>query len=413
MGKYKKRDKYRTLYDELVKLESSQRDADKAELCEATGYKPGSIAAYIRNKLKNVYIFETTEGRYIPRGVSQISFESFAYFMSQKDHITESSDESLFLNLRNRSTQAFYLAIGTYNNPTLKYRVESFCILLSNAWELLLKARIIETKGEYEIKRADGKTISLLTAVSKVFSDTKNPIRKNIEVMNELRDNSIHLLIPDIQNTLSRIFQASILNYLYCLEDFKYPNQYNNQLPGLLSFVTDLDDLDAAAIMNKYGKNISDTVEMFKKGFIKEEKDLETYRYAIPLNYKVVLTKDEREGDLKLALSKEGVSARLIEVPKNHNKTHPYLQKDIIEIVNERIKLKGITQRLTSYSFQGMTLREHIRSGPDNQFYHRIEKPLNHTYSDQLIEMLIRKIEGDEEYIKKCIMKWSEHLRQK
>ena len=46
--------------------------------------------------------------------------------------------------LLEKSENAFLLALEIYNKPTVEYRVESFCMLFINAWELMLKAHLIE-----------------------------------------------------------------------------------------------------------------------------------------------------------------------------------------------------------------------------------------------------------------------------
>ncbi|MCH3717810.1 DUF3644 domain-containing protein [Campylobacter lari] len=43
-----------------------------------------------------------------------------------------------------KSIQAALSAIELYNKPNFTYREESFCILMTNAWELLLKAKILK-----------------------------------------------------------------------------------------------------------------------------------------------------------------------------------------------------------------------------------------------------------------------------
>jgi hypothetical protein len=262
----------------------------RSEIVQKTGYQDGSVGAYIRNKLKNVYLFETQNKRYEVRGLLGVTYESFSYYMSKKSHEVEDRDDSLYLSLRNRSLQAFYAALGIYNNPIQKYRVESFCILLANAWELLLKARLVQLKGEQEIERKDGKTISLVRAVELLFSKPKDPVRRNIETINELREKAVHLLVPDIQKTLSRIFQSSVLNYLLNVNEFGYPNLYAGQLPGLLSLVSEYDDLSEAAIGNKYGELTKDHVKRFLEGVHDEERALESNQFAIPMQYKIVLT---------------------------------------------------------------------------------------------------------------------------
>ncbi|MFC2059608.1 DUF3644 domain-containing protein [Chloroflexota bacterium] len=46
-------------------------------------------------------------------------------------------------NLRDSSIEAFILALETINRPSIRYRMEAFCILYCNAWELLIKAKLL------------------------------------------------------------------------------------------------------------------------------------------------------------------------------------------------------------------------------------------------------------------------------
>ncbi len=144
-----------------------------------TGYSSDTIGVYIRNKLKNEFVFETSTGKHYAKGLHDIDFATFYDFMSQKSDRAR-NESNLFATLRDRSLHAFFSAIGIFNNPTMRYRNESFCILMANAWELLLKARIIEKEGETAIYRKDDKTISLLGAIRKVLSDSKDPVRRNL-----------------------------------------------------------------------------------------------------------------------------------------------------------------------------------------------------------------------------------------
>jgi len=50
--------------------------------------------------------------------------------------------------LLEKAKEAFVLAVEIYNKPTIKYRVEGFTFFICNAWELMLKAYLIKTKGE-------------------------------------------------------------------------------------------------------------------------------------------------------------------------------------------------------------------------------------------------------------------------
>jgi len=51
--------------------------------------------------------------------------------------------KAVYKQLVDKSVAAALAAIEVYNKPDFRYREESFVILLVNAWELLLKAKIL------------------------------------------------------------------------------------------------------------------------------------------------------------------------------------------------------------------------------------------------------------------------------
>lgn len=57
--------------------------------------------------------------------------------------------------LLEKSRESFLMAIEIYNKPTIRYRIEGFAMFVCNAWELLLKARIITISGEKSIYYKD------------------------------------------------------------------------------------------------------------------------------------------------------------------------------------------------------------------------------------------------------------------
>ena len=54
-------------------------------------------------------------------------------------------------NLIAKSKESFLLAVEIFNKPSLEYKTECFSFLITNAWELLLKATIAK---DNEIGRA-------------------------------------------------------------------------------------------------------------------------------------------------------------------------------------------------------------------------------------------------------------------
>lgn len=60
-------------------------------------------------------------------------------------------NNELINNMLDKSEEAFLMAIEIYNKPTIKYRLEGFAFFICNAWELLLKAKILNEGKVYII----------------------------------------------------------------------------------------------------------------------------------------------------------------------------------------------------------------------------------------------------------------------
>lgn len=82
--------------------------------------------------------------------------------------------------LTDKSKEAFIMAIEVYNKPSIKYRVEGFSFFICNAWELMLKAHMINTFGNESVYYKDNpnRTITLELCVKKIFTNDKDPIKK-------------------------------------------------------------------------------------------------------------------------------------------------------------------------------------------------------------------------------------------
>jgi hypothetical protein len=53
----------------------------------------------------------------------------------------------IFVKLLEKAVAAITSAVEIYNKPGFRYRDETFALLALNAWELLLKARVVQVNG--------------------------------------------------------------------------------------------------------------------------------------------------------------------------------------------------------------------------------------------------------------------------
>lgn len=144
-----------------------------------------------------------------------------------------------------KAIHAAVAAIEIYNKPGFRYREELFAILMLNAWELLLKARIVkenrngiksieiweprQTKSGAPTKRliprknraGNAMTISVTHAVQIVAGYASDTIDKyaveNISLLIEVRDNAVHFVNTGkaLHKKVQEIGSASLRNFAY------------------------------------------------------------------------------------------------------------------------------------------------------------------------------------------------------
>ena len=125
---------------------------------------------------------------------------------------------------------ALLAAIEIYNKPTVEYREQTFALLATNAWEILLKARLVQLgRGKIQTiyRRKSGSrhyerdkitnepiTISLSQAINRV--GLPREVKANIQGIIETRNRAAHLglLKPEVQDRILRFGTASVQNFI-------------------------------------------------------------------------------------------------------------------------------------------------------------------------------------------------------
>ena len=167
--------------------------------------------------------------------------------------------ENIQEKLIEKSQEAFCLAIELYNKPTIKYRVEGFSLFICNAWELMLKAHMINAFGETSIYHKDNpqRTLSLENCVQKVFTNNKDPLRINLEKIIELRNTSTHFITEEYEMIYVPLFQSCILNYNEKMMTFHNVDMTAIIPQNFLSLSVSMKALDESAIIAKYPEEIA------------------------------------------------------------------------------------------------------------------------------------------------------------
>lgn len=347
------------LADVLREFEDNGTIFTAEMVAQHTTYSKNSINKYINEKLLDKYIFHAgSRSKYRIEGISVLSNDEFLAVMSQSSKVKQKTPEEQFHDkLVSRSLDAFTLALEVYNRPSMKNRVEAFAIMMVNAWELLLKAEILKAEGYGRIFYDGDKSISISDAVKRRLQE-KDPVRINLETIIDLRDQAIHLLIPELQPQLSRLFQATVLNY-----QTRYRNEMGNaplagQSVGMLSLVVDGPALEVALIQKLYGTHAAQSIAKFIQRFDETSKKIDSTEFSIPIDYRLALVKREDESDLSLSVGDAGEGAIIITKTKDPDATHPYHTNEALDEINKR----QATISIKSGSFQAVLNKHKINN---------------------------------------------------
>ena len=173
--------------------------------------------------------------------------------------------------LLDKSQEAFIMAIEIYNKPSLKYRVEGFSFFICNAWELMLKAYMIDKLGDSSIYYDDNpnRTISLENCIRKIFTNNKDPLRINLEKIIELRLKSYDNMSNDEKLKTNEQLSKGITKIMAVAES--YPElKANENFKDLSNQLIKVED-DIANSRKYYNGTVriyNNKVEMFPSNII-------------------------------------------------------------------------------------------------------------------------------------------------
>ena len=217
------------------------------------------------------------------------------------------------------------MSIEIINKPTINYRTEGFCFFICNAWELLLKAYLINKANDINVinfKDDSNRTIGLDECVERVFTSTTDKTKTNISFIRNIRNKSTHLILPEFDFMLAPAFQRCLTNYNRFFKK-QFPDyNLNEKVTPYISLVNPGDHQDVSSLVLNPANLI--LFDKLKNEINNDESLVQTLR--------LVSTKKESEADIKYTIVKEGgEKAKFINVPKNIEVTHPYTTKEVIK----------------------------------------------------------------------------------
>ena len=305
-----------------------------------------------------------------------------------------------------KSIEAFSMAIELYNKPTIKYRVEGFSLFICNAWELMLKAHMINTMGESSIYFHDNpqRTKSLEICVQKVFTNNKDPLRINLEKIIELRNISTHFITEEYEMVYVPLFQSCVFNYNEKMMTFHNVDMTTIIPQNFLTLSISMKALEESEIIAKYPEEIA-TKLINTNDNINNIISTNNDKFAIRIEHYHYITKNKDKATSFVGIDNSAdAKVKIIKELKDPNATHPYSSTSCVAEIATRLnrlnislKYNGEIKKFNSYHFNLFCKYYGIKENPKLCYQHQ----LTHTYgySIQTIDFVVDEIKKDPENI--------------
>ena len=421
------RQTHNALLDLLQAKEARAESVTVEEILQATGWKSVTFGTYFAKGQLSEYLSKIDDGIFAVSNTLDLDPVTFSRNLSQSKHRRElghNCKSRLAKALLKKSRDNMILALELYNRPSLENRLDSFVLCFCAAWEQLLKATLIERDGESRIFQPnpgpDGirKTISLRECLTRYFA-SNNLIQKNIDRINYYRNQAVHLLMPEVQGSISRMFQSGVMNYSKIFHEFSQQAFLPSSHAGMLSLVGEIRDHSNTTIIAKYGKKVGGELISLLDSLNEEVKKINDIEFAIPLDVKLVFAKNDDEGNtVTLSRAEAGMEglakAIVVEKPVDRSKTHPFRTTDAVKEINQRISDRfggGYVQQhfenstvlqgkkeINIHDFQSIAHKNKWKRS-NNSWHYLHENPETHYYSDDAIEECISKIRDNTIYL--------------
>ena len=306
--------------------------------------------------------------------------------------------------LHEKSIEAYILALETINRLSIKYRVENFLFLICNAWELLMKAKLLSVTPERNqiYYKSNAHSISLDDCLNRLFTNAKDPIRMNIIKVAEIRNDATHLVISDVPKNILGIFQACVLNYHTKLMEWFQTSISDKISIGMMTIVFDFSpdkfDISSPIMKSKIGEETANYLMTFEKEANAEYKTLGYPReYMIDLNYHLAFIKNPKKADVCLSYGADGNPVYAIEVAADPCKTHPLGFKDIRQEISS---ISGGTVNIIAYDMQCVLANYKWKSG--DSFFYKNSMGNRNQYSQDCLDWLSKQFKSNPNFFKDC-----------
>ena len=255
----------------------------------------------------------------------------------------EENNRKHYEYLKDKSIQSFLLCLEIFNKPTIDYRLEGCVFFLCNAWELMLKAKLLKD-GVDIYYPGSTRTISLSDAAAKIMTNKNDPVRINLSVIIALRNTSTHDIIPEFEIIYLPFVTFCVKAFVDKFYDYIGENVTDYIKTDFLSLFAHNKQTNTTDILSRYGQNITTMFEERISGIndvLKEKPEL-SIRNEITVN--IVRVNNAAKADYSFYASRNPKDKNITYVDRYHNinDSHQLTYHNVVDEIDRIIKTQNI-----------------------------------------------------------------------
>ncbi|MCR5865689.1 DUF3644 domain-containing protein [Aquincola sp. J276] len=260
-----------------------------------------------------------------------------------------------------KAAAAITAAVELYNKPAFLYREETFAILSLNAWELLLKAKVLKDANNaiaslrvYEtrmtkagkpskvkhLKRnraGNAQSITLGACIARLEATAASrlpaEVKANLDALTEIRDNSVHFITasPTLARQAQELAAASVNNLVVLAKRWfnkDFSSVLNLVLP--LSFVAPPQDAAATVV----SADETRLIEHLRN--IAEEVGIVEGDYAVAVKLDLKLEKSILSNASRVQMTRDADAVKVQLTEANIREKYPWDYEELTRRLGER-----------------------------------------------------------------------------
>lgn len=321
--------------------------------------------------------------------------------------------------LKQKSIESFLLCLEIFNKPTIDYRLEGCVFFLCNAWELMLKAKLLKDGVSIYYPKSS-RTLSLSECASKIMTNKNDPVRINLDLIISLRNTATHDIIPEFEIVYLPYLTFCVKAYADKIYKYLDVNISNYIKSDFISLFTNNSHIQEGEILSKYGKDM-------KSIFDKKMHDIQDVQienpdaeigYTVNVNLKRVSNKNIADYTFYASNNPTDINVKYIDRPIDLNQNYPLNHHKIVYEIDKKIKQEKIAfnplkepikseknpdPNIFTTTCLDMIIKKY-KIKENEEYCQKVENGNQHIckYSRKLIDFVIINILGDPDFVIKC-----------